>query len=501
VLTEPTSMLSNTPHVRATAFRGGPPMSARNSAFLITGAGVILSAGLILAAMKVGLPFAAVLLALVVGAGALVSPVAAVVILFMTMFFRLPLGEFAFPSDPFVIAFGLLLVAMVVWIDRTPIRVRGVDAVQRAMLLYLAWNVYSMLAPHRYTSGPQMPNADLSNLPLTPMAAPRFIVIAVVIPLVLYTVGRYVFESVTAVCVLLWTILAIASYSALVSVMPSVGLSEFVWPRYIVEDPGWPGRAVGVFNQPVVNGMVLALGFVIAVALRRFSQRPWVRCMLVLLALACGWGLFETHTRAAWLSGAIVLLLGALLARGFRTGFVTGLVVVMGAIAANWATFTSADRSAGGIASEDEVWDRLNTLKTGLWAVYQHPFSGWGIGRFEAINTYHHQQWSLEAPWARGYGIISHGNEIAIAAELGLIGLVLWLATLIVMAYRLRSAYRTLPVDKLCGMPLALLAIASLSILLVTGLTVDLRYFDLPTAIVFLLAGVTAGQLDRVRDV
>jgi hypothetical protein len=44
--------------------------------------------------------------------------------------------------------------------------------------------------------------------------------------------------------------------------------------------------------------------------------------------------------------------------------------------------------------------DRLNDAQTALWVALK-PLTGWGIGRFAAVNTYHHQQWSPAIPWMR----------------------------------------------------------------------------------------------------
>ncbi len=223
----------------------------------------------------------------------------------------------------------------------------------------------------------------------------------------------------------------------------------------------WGGRAVGVFNQPVVNGMLLALGFAVAMLLMsRYSKEPaWRRWFAFVTAAACGYGLYLTHTRAAWLSGAVMLIIGALLAKGYRKGFIAALGFVATIVAINWSVFTSSDREAGGVASVGEVEDRLNTAQTALWLAAQKPLTGWGIGRFPIVNTYHHQQWSPETPWIRGYAIVSHTNELGILAELGVIGLTLWICVLVLVAYRLWDAYRTLPDDDLCGMPLAVTAI------------------------------------------
>jgi O-antigen ligase len=379
--------------------------------------------------------------------------------------------------------------------DRTPNRLRGIGPVEWAMAFYLLWNFYSMIAPHKY------PAVDLLNGAPLPVA--RFIVIGTLLPFVVYVVGRYVFDRPEAVRALFWTILALAAYSAAVSIMPFTGLSAFVWPRYIVanEIPGWAGRAVGIFVQPVVNGMVLTLGVAIAMLLlSRRSEPAWRKCVVFIVAVACGCGIYLTHTRAAWLSALVVLILGGLLAKGYRRGFVAVLSLVTVVVALNWSVFTSADREAGGVASASEVENRLNNLQTAFWAFAQKPIEGWGIARFQAVNLYHHQQWSAAIPWSRGLGDVSHENEFGILAELGVIGFAAWISVLALIVYRLWNAYRTLPDNDLCGKALAVTAIMAFAILVCTGFTVDLRYFHFPTAAIFLLAGITVGWSERNND-
>jgi O-antigen ligase len=95
---------------------------------------------------------------------------------------------------------------------------------------------------------------------------------------------------------------------------------------------------------------------------------------------------------------------------------------------------------------------------------------------------------------------VSHENEFGILAELGLIGFAGWILVLALIAYHLRKAYRMLPADDLCGKPLAVTAIMAFAILVCTGFTVDLRFFDFPTAVIFLLAGITVGWLERAKE-
>jgi O-antigen ligase len=466
-------------------------------AVLVIGMGVAIVAAQLTGA-KSGLLLLAGAVALALGLCAVISPIFATGLLLMTLFLRLPIrSAIALSPELFFFAFAVLAVAFVLWLDRTPTRLRGIGAVEWAMAAYLMWNVYSMLAPHEYAAGNPLSFDAYSVL--------RFITIATVFPFGLYIVGRYMFDRTWAVHALLWGILTMAAYAAAVSVMPSIGLSDWVWPRYVVDLPeserAWAGRAVGIFNQPVANGMVLALSMGIALLLiSRRSEPTWRRCVAFVIAVACGCGVYLTHTRAAWLGAVAVLVIGASLAKGFRRGFVAVLCLLIAAVVCNWSEFTSSDRSAGGVASQDELMSRLNDIQTALWAATQKPLEGWGIGRFRAVNLYHHQQWSLDVPWTNGWGgEACHDNSMCVLSELGLIGLTSWILVLALAAHRLWKAYKTLPDHDLCGKPLAVIAIMGLTVFVCNGFTVDLRYLDFPTEVVFLLAGITVGWADRTQ--
>lgn len=437
--------------------------------------------------------------ALVLGVFALRSPVFATLLLFVAMFLGLPLRSWVdMKTDTYKIAFALLIVGTALWMNRTPDRLRGIGAVEWAMGVYVMWNVYSMVAPHEYSAGPQVPLGKFNALNAEPFSVPSFIGFGVVVPFVCYAVGRYTFDRTAAVRAALWTGLALAAYSAAMSILPFTGPTDWVWPQYILHDPRWVGRAVGVLAQPVENGMVLVLGFAIAVLLASWRSGPaWRRCVAFVVAVACGYGIYLTHTRAVWLSALVVLIVGATLATGFRTGFIAGLGLTTTVVVVNWSIFTSSERNAGGVGSVGEVWDRLNINQTALWAAAQKPLTGWGIGRFYAVNTYHHQRWSLDNPFMNGYADAAHENELGILAELGFVGLALWLCVLVLIARRLWRAYRTLPEGDLCGRPLAVIAITAFAILISAGLASDLRFYGFPMAAIFLLFGVAIGWSDR----
>ena len=295
---------------------------------------------------------------------------------------------------------------------------------------------------------------------------------------------------------ILWSILGFAVYSTMVSIFQFYAPS-LVWPRYIVRAPGWPGRAVGVFNQPVGNGMVLIIGFVLAIMLASDHGEPaWRRALLWLYALTSTLAIYLTHTRAIYLAFALVLILGVLLAPGARgvcAGLIGAIALVIGL---NWSTFTSSDRKAGGVGSVGEVQDRLNAIATSIWAFKREPWFGWGISRFSAVNFYDHQQWSNNTPWINGLGIASHETELGILVELGLLGLLLWLCVLVPIIGLLFQAYWILPSAGLVGRRLAFVAICAISTQIVSGSFADMRLIDGPTCMMFLICGMAVGARD-----
>ncbi len=420
------------------------------------------------------------------------SPVIAVIAMLFALLLHGALAPYLH-TPPFWFVLALLLAAAFWWwLDRHHSTPRGVGAIGYAMGLYLLWIVYSMVSPHELSPA-------VGNPSYTRMAVPGFIVTSTVIPFVLFLFGRFALNRVNAVRAVLWTLLVMAGYSASLAVMQFHGLQQWMWPR-LNTDPAatWIGRANGVTGQPVENGILLALGIAIAMHVLSRSEEPtWRRWSAAVIAVGCGYGIYLTHTRAAWLSGAIVLVLGASLASGHRRWFAATLGGVAAIIVTHWSTFTSSDRTAGGIGSESEVDDRLNMIRTALWAAERKPLTGWGISRFQAVNTYHHQQWSSEVPWIRGHGIVSHENELGILAELGLIGLGLWVLVVALIAHRLWVAYRRLPDSTVTGSPLALTALMALAVFVVSGFTVDLRFLSFGTSVVFLLAGLAVGWNDR----
>ncbi|MEU0542776.1 O-antigen ligase family protein [Nocardia sp. NPDC005978] len=417
----------------------------------------------------------------------------AFVFLIVATFLRPAIPKILPTTDPFILAFGGLLIATVAWIRGRPDRRVSLGAIECAMALYLLWNVNSIVQEHEYR--PILYPLSGQELDLW-----RYLIIGTGIPFATYLISRIIFRTRESLRFLLLTLLACSAYSALVSILQFHGPRALVWPRYIVLAPAWPERAVGLPNQPEVNGLILIAGYVLALVLIGSERRSRAqRVLLAVIAAACAYAVFLTHTRSIWLDFAVVVVLGMVLGKGYRTGFVVTALGTVSIIAMNWTDFTSSDRTSGGVTSTNEVYDRLNANATAVWAFLEKPWSGWGLGRFVQVNTYRHQQWSPDTPWERGLGIPAHETELGILAELGIIGLLLWLTVLVLLAHRLITAYLRLPPAGITGRPLAFIAVTAFLSLALAGLFVDLRLFDYPSTMVFALIGAAVGAADRLE--
>ena len=363
-------------------------------------------------------------------------------------------------------------------------------AVELLMGLYLAWLVGSALASHAYPA----------DNPLTgePWSAYFLIMNSTVMPFATFVIARNTIGVPGIAKRFLWLCVAFATYLSLTNVFEAAHLDALVFPKAVLTDPSWDGRAAGLFQQPVINGFAICCGIPTAILLasrRESSLAPRITALVCLATF--GPGIFLTHTRAPLLAAGLILFVGVVLARGTaRTLYAAAIGVVFAAIAVNWSTFTSSDRSAGGVGQVSEVESRLNGIATSVAAIRDEPWFGFGLGRFQQVSVHRHEAWG-STTWYHGYGEISHETELGIAVELGLVGLALWFAVLIGVGVITRRAWKALPSRELWGRPFVAAFTLCAMAWLVSGFTIEMRLFVYANAFIFCWAGIIAGLYDQ----
>jgi O-antigen ligase len=455
-------------------------VSSRREHLVVGGAAAVVAVGGVLAPTTTG---PALLLAAVGGTAvvlALVEPAAALVLLLTTAFLRTAIHGQAIGVPLPGLLLSVAVIGLAVAVARGRLVLPRLGALELVMGLYLLVNVASWLSPHELR---------VTTLYGTPPMISSLVAFGVALPFVAYVLGRLGGGDPRVAPLVRWWIVAVTGYSALTAIMQFHGPTALVWPRFIVEAPSWPGRAVGVFNQPVANGVLLMVGLVVCLWLGGQTSIPrWQRWTTHVVALAAVYGIYLTHTRAILLVTGLVLLAAPFVSRVYRRGALVILGLAAVAVVVNWTTFTGSNRTAGGVGSTDEIDDRLNMIATAVPAIRSEPLLGWGIGRFPAVNTFYHQQWSATTAFRHGYGYAAHETELGVGVELGLVGLVVWLAVLALLLRRVLAAHRLGTDPGTSG-----IALLTVPALIVVGATVDLRLLDFASTLVLLLAGLAVG--------
>lgn len=251
-----------------------------------------------------------------------------------------------------------------------------------------------------------------------------------IVSFLLFVVAPVAFASGRQRDVLLTGLVSLGAYLGLTALFEALDVRTLVFPAYI-NDPTLGihvERARGPFLEAAANGLAL-YGCAVAAAVAFATWRsPWARRSAVAVALLCGLGLIFTLTRQVWLGAAlatVVTLVAVPDLRRFLLPFVlVGGLLVGGSFVAVAGLQEQSSERAG---SSRPIWDRLNSNRAALEMVRAEPLLGAGWYRFGPESPGFYQL-------ADGFPLTQvdrpHNVFVATAAELGLVGLVLFVSTL-----------------------------------------------------------------------
>lgn len=251
------------------------------------------------------------------------------------------------------------------------------------------------------------------------------------VPFTVFLVAPVVFAAEEHRRVLLGALVALGGYLGFTALMETLGLRQFVVPDYI-NDPSigtHSDRARGPFLEAFTNGSGLFLGLVgAAIAVGVWRDHRW-RLMAGGVVLLCFAGLLFTETRSVWVAGAVATVVGLLVARELRRYTVPALVGGVVVIAASLALVPGLSGAVEERSEDDRtVWDRKNLATAAINMVEAYPLIGIGWDRFTAESGDYFRV-SREFPLTAQQGVI-HNIFLTYAAEVGLVGVGLWVAAL-----------------------------------------------------------------------
>jgi putative inorganic carbon (hco3(-)) transporter len=230
--------------------------------------------------------------------------------------------------------------------------------------------------------------------------------------------------------------LGLAALTPFLGGLPAVNKLSFM-PSLTVRLPKFLATAV---NPNVMAGaLALLLPLVLALPAFAWSRLRWFERALVMLAAAAMLVvLVLTQSRGAWLG--ISVAVGVLIALRWQWGWLALPLGVVAAGLGGWqigfgrvANAVLASQALGGVDQRVEIWSRA------LYMLQDFPFTGIGMGTFRQVANLLYP-FFLVGPDAE----IPHAHNILlqVGVDLGLPGLVAWLALLILICVCAWSVYR-----------------------------------------------------------
>jgi O-antigen ligase len=266
-----------------------------------------------------------------------------------------------------------------------------------------------------------------------------------------------------------------------------VGLGVAFGPQYVVTSDENRERFTWVGAHPLLAGLVLSVALVIVAATpgKVLRMPPWMRAASGVVFVAA---LVPNHSRQSWLGLAVALVVALVLAGRLNPLF-------------RWigAPLIGAGVVAGVIYAGPQLWDYVlrneesealgtGNGRLGLWSIgyraLDTPFD-WMAGLGHGITR---TVFVAEEPWAR----TAHSSFLAVLVATGLIGMFLFLATLVLITRNMVSArlWEQAPT----GLTLTLLYV----VVLLNAVVADsLAEPTLGFAMLYLIAAVAAAGRER----
>jgi O-antigen ligase len=264
-----------------------------------------------------------------------------------------------------------------------------------------------------------------------------------VVPFLLFLVAPAVFAGRRERDLLLATLVGLGAYLGLTAIFESLGPQGLVFPSYIrhveAETLG-AVKASGPFQSPTAMGFAcFACAVAALIAFGRW-RRPGGRYLALLVAASCVFGCFLTLERGVWVATILATVVTALASRSGRRWLAPGIAVAAVALVGAFALSPSLSKSASERATyQQSLWDRQNQTAAGLRMVQARPLFGFGLDRYTAESVDYFRQPSDHPMTGYTHGITIgvpdpilpiHNAYLSYAVELGLLGALLWLASL-----------------------------------------------------------------------
>lgn len=312
---------------------------------------------------------------------------------------------------------------------------------------------------------------------------------------------------------LLRLVLCVVAAEAVVFVL--VGSVEYVtrslfWNDQVIRSNEFHTyfRVNSVFWDPNVYGRYLALAIVVATAVLLWARERRELALLTVVVAVLWLGLAQTFSQSSF----IALLAGLAVLAAIRWSWKWTLAAVLvGAVgAALVVTLVGGSGKVNFSRLNIDTSGRANLVQGGIDLFAERPLQGYGSGSFQAAYRDHRE--NKDVPVS-----ISHTEPVTIAAEQGLLGLLLYVALIVAALWTMTSGIRGPPVGSAEGesengtglprpqdSPSALLAgraaILAAFVALLVHTMAYAGFFEDPITWVLLAVGASLAAAPPIRD-
>ena len=254
-------------------------------------------------------------------------------------------------------------------------------------------------------------------------------------PFLVFVAAPVAFRTERARNALLGTFVALGVYLGLTALFETIHLRALVFPKYIL-DPSYGihyGRARGPFVEAVMNGFALYVCAVAsAIAWWRWRGRRYLPTIAAATVVLCLAGAFMSTQRSVWLGAGIATVAAAIAIGGAARRYVVLIAVALAVAIGGSMLLIPGFAAKVQERSNDQhsVWDRKNLNRAAYNMIVARPLFGFGWGNFLVYDKNYFQQ-SRDYPLTKVWRLPIHSTILTYGVELGLVGLLLWLATLV----------------------------------------------------------------------
>ena len=251
------------------------------------------------------------------------------------------------------------------------------------------------------------------------------------LPFLVFPVAALAFRTERRRNILLVGFVALGAYLGITAILESVNANALIFPRYILDDSvgTHADRARGPFVEAATNGLAMyTCATAAAVAFVRWNGRRAKAIALAVIALSVV-GILLTLTRQAWAAAVVATVLTLVAVPALRRLLVPAVALSFALVAVTLVAVPDvSERVQERGKNKRTVWERKNNNRTAMNMLQARPLIGFGWNTFVDHKTDYFTQAETYPPAGAEGRTVVHNLPILYAAELGLVGLGLFLA-------------------------------------------------------------------------